>query len=191
MSIKYFKGTFGEMAERCVKGAGTNAERTARIVTLLCELQDFHIKSHDETRAELAKAEARAEKAEARAEKAEARVAGLEKLSEDLHESWRKVNRAKEKAEARVKRAELAKAEARAEKAEARAEKAEARVAGLEKLSEDLHESWRKVNRAKEKAEARVAELEKAIYSALENATDTIWVSEIGTLQDFMGKEQS
>jgi len=42
-----------------------------------------------------------------------------------------------------------------------------------------------------EQAEARVAELEKAIYSALENATDTIWVSEIGTLQDFMGKEQS
>ena len=129
MSIKYFKGTFGEMAERCVKGAGTNAERTARIVTLLCELQDFHIKSHDETRAELAKAEARAEKAEAE----------NERLVDDMKDQLCDVDK--------------------------------------DILINDL--------------ESRVAELEKAIYSALENATDTIWVSEIGTLQDFMGKEQS
>jgi len=76
-------------------------------------------------------------------------------------------------------------------------EQAEARVAGLEKLSEDLHESWRKVNRAKEKAEARVKRLElelddnKDALAILVNLVPQKYLDEAMKIKFTKKKEQS
>ena len=47
-----------------------------------------------------------------------------------------------------------------------------------------------KAEQERDQLKAQVDRLTTAIYLAIEKATDTLWISNIGTLQDFMDKEQ-